>query len=74
VRWGDGAISRFFGSLLRRHRKSGLYEICIIQGLIIATFSRVEELVGVGALHNGASTLAKLGFVDAVQAALVKMI
>jgi ubiquinone biosynthesis protein COQ9 len=73
-RWGNGAISRFLGSLLRHHRKAGFCEICIIQGLITATFSHAEELIGVGALRNGASTLANLGFVDTIQAALAKML
>jgi hypothetical protein len=74
MRWRDGAVSRIFGSLLRRPRKARLFEIRIIQGLIAATFSRIEELVGVGTLRNGAGTLAKLDLIDAVQAALAKML
>jgi hypothetical protein len=60
------------GSLLERLRRTGLFELYTIQGLIIVP--RVKELVGIGALRNGAGTLAKLGLVEASQAALAKVL
>jgi hypothetical protein len=67
----DGVVDRFLGSLSWRVCGTGLVEIHTIQRLFVP---RVKELAGVGALRNGAGTLAKLDSIDAVQAALAKML
>jgi hypothetical protein len=54
--WRDGVVSQIFGDLLRHLCGAGLFEVHIVQRFI--TFTGVIELAGVGALCNGAGTLA----------------
>jgi hypothetical protein len=52
--------------------KTRLFELHTVLGLVI--IPRVEEIIGIGALRNGACTLAKLDLVKADQAALAKVL
>jgi hypothetical protein len=68
----DGAVSQVFGVLLRHLCRAGLFKVHIVQRFI--TFPRVIELTGIGALCNGAGTLAELGLVEANQSSLAKVL
>jgi hypothetical protein len=59
----NGVVSEILRGFLRHLCRAGLLEICIVQRLI--TLPSVKEHAGIGTLHDGASTLAKLGLIKA---------
>jgi hypothetical protein len=61
--WRNGVVSEILGGFLRFFHGAKLLEVHAIQGFI--TVPSVEKHVGLGALSDGTSALAKLDFVDA---------
>jgi hypothetical protein len=68
----NGVVSEILGGFLRYLRRAGLFEIHTVQGLI--AIPSVEEHVSIGTLCDGASTLVELGFIEACQSALAKVL
>jgi hypothetical protein len=61
--WRNGIASEILGGFRRFFYGAKLVKICITQGFI--AMPTVEKHIGIGALCDGASALAKLGFVKA---------
>jgi hypothetical protein len=68
----NGVVSEILGGFLRHICRARLLEIYIVQRLV--TLPSVEEHVGISTLCDGASTLAKLGLVEACQSTLAKVL
>jgi hypothetical protein len=70
--WRNGVVSKTLGGFLWLFRRARLFEVHAVQGLI--AIPRVEKHVGLGALRNGASALAKLGSIKTCRPTLAKVL